>query len=281
MAYELNTNQVRRLIAEQFPEWANLSVKPVEFGGWDNKTFHLGDNMLVRLPSATGYADQVEKEHRWLPKLAPHLPLPIPTPLAMGKPAEGYPWHWSIYRWIDGETASFERIADLSQFARSLAEFLTALQKIDSKGGPVAGTHNFHRGGSLETYDVETRQAIATCGSKIDSKAATQIWETALASSWQSSRVWVHGDVAATNLLVSIGQLSAVIDFGCMGIGDPACDLVIAWTLFKDESREVFRQALSLDQATWERARGWALWKALITADKSKRVIEEVLAWTL
>ncbi|MEI6806216.1 MAG: aminoglycoside phosphotransferase family protein, partial [Myxococcaceae bacterium] len=248
-----------------------------ELGGWDNLTFHLGNNMLVRMPSAASYADQVEKEHRWLPKLAPFLPLPIPTPLAMGKPAESYPWHWSVYQWIDGETASLERITDLNKFAVALAKFLLALQKIDSKGGPVSGLHNFYRGGLLATYDHETREAITTLGNKIDFKAAIKVWETALASTWQGSPVWVHGDVAATNLLVKNGQLSAIIDFGCMGKGDPACDLVIAWTLFTDKSREVFRQALALDNATWERARGWALWKALITADKSKQIIEEVL----
>jgi aminoglycoside phosphotransferase (APT) family kinase protein len=144
----INIPLVRRLIATQFPQWADLAIKPVEFGGWDNRTFHLGEHMSVRLPSAAEYASKVEKEQYWLLKLAPFLPLPIPVPLAQGKPAEGYPWDWSVYRWLDGETASLERIDDLSQFAVSLGEFLTALQRIDASTGPAVGAHNFYRGGS-------------------------------------------------------------------------------------------------------------------------------------
>lgn len=285
----IDVSLVRRLIATQFPQWADFPVKPVECSGWDNRTFQLGEHMTVRLPSAVEYSAQVEKEHCWLPKLAPFLPLPIPVPIAKGKPVEGYPWHWSIYRWIDGKTASLERIVDLRQFAAALAEFLAALHSIDATDGPVAGLHNFYRGGPPTTYDAETRAAIATLGCSIDAKAMTAVWDNALVSTWQDSPVWVHGDVAVGNLLVEHGRLSAVIDFGCMGVGDPACDLVIAWTLFKGDSREAFRRALPLDRATWARGRGWALWKALITcaagtgtnhleAEKSRLVIDEVLA---
>lgn len=131
------TDLVRRLVDTQFPQWRHLPVSPVEFGGWDNRTFHLGDEMTVRLPSAAHYSLQVEKEHRWLPRLAPLLPLPIPVPLAMGVPAEDYPWHWSVYSWIEGETAKRERIADLSQFAADLAGFLVALKRVD----PPVGRH--------------------------------------------------------------------------------------------------------------------------------------------
>ena len=115
--FPIDAALVRRLVAAQFPQWADLPVEPVAFGGWDNRTFHLGDTMTVRLPSAASYALQVEKEQRWLPRLAPHLPLPIPVPLAMGAPAEGYPWHWSVYRWLDGEVATRERVADMREFA--------------------------------------------------------------------------------------------------------------------------------------------------------------------
>jgi len=284
---------VRRLIATQFPQWADLPITPVELGGWDNKTFHLGEHMTVRLPSAAEYASQVEKEQHWLLKLAPFLPLPIPVPVAMGKPdpeSYGYPWHWSIYRWLEGKTASIERITSQRQFATALAEFLVALQQIDATNGPMAGEHNFYRGGKLTTYDAETRQAIATLDDEIDADAVTAVWNAALASTWQGPPVWVHGDVAIGNLLVDEqGQLCAVIDFGSMGVGDPACDLAIAWTLFKGESREVFRAALKLDSATWARGRGWTLWKALIVCaalpgtnclevEKSRQVIDEVLA---
>ncbi len=280
---------VRRLVATQFPEWADLPVTPVEPGGWDNRTFHLGEHMTVRLPSAAAYCLQVEKEHRWLPELAPLLPLPIPVPLAMGEPADGYPWHWSIYRWLDGEVTTIEGIADLTQFAATLAQFLAALQRIDAAGGPPPGPHNFFRGGPLAVYDGETRQAIAALDGSIDAGAATAVWEAALAATWRGSPVWLHGDVTAGNLLVEEGRLCAVIDFGTSGVGDPACDLSIAWTLFEGESRDAFRVALPLDEATWTRARGWTLWKALITlaalpgtnaleARKSWRVIGEVLA---
>ncbi|MGI8486566.1 MAG: aminoglycoside phosphotransferase family protein [Thermomicrobiales bacterium] len=288
----IDESLVRRLVATQFPEWADLPIKPVESGGWDNRTFHLGDQMTVRLPSHAAYSLQVEKEQYWLPRLAPHLPIPIPVPLAMGKPAEGYPWPWSIYRWLDGETAMTAmtaQIADLRQFATELAQFLVALHRCDATGGPPWGAHNFYRGGPLTTYDAETRKAIAALDGKIDTDVATEVWDAALGSTWHGSPVWFHGDIAAGNLLVEQGRLSAVIDFGTSGVGDPSCDLAIAWTLFEGESREAFRAALPLDDATWARGRGWTLWKALIVyaglagtnpheAEKSRRVIDEVLA---
>ncbi|AZV22896.1 MAG: aminoglycoside phosphotransferase family protein [Mesorhizobium sp.] len=285
----IDTALVRRLVATQFPWWKDLAVRPVEFGGWDNRTFHLGDEMTVRLPSAAAYFLQVEKEHRWLPRLAPLLPLPIPVPLAMGVPAENYPWHWSVYRWIEGETAKRERIASLPQFATDLAAFLVALQRIDATGGPAPGQHNFFRGGALSVYDGETRQAIAALDGKIDTVAARAVWEAALAAPWHGAPVWFHGDVSWGNLLVRQGRLGAVIDFGTSGVGDPACDLAIAWTLFEGKSREAFRAGLPADEAMWARGRGWTLWKALITVagqidvnpvevEKSRHVIDEVLA---
>ena len=280
---------VRQLVDTQFPCWAELPITNVEYSGWDNRTFRLGNSMSVRLPSAAGYAAQVRKEQQWLPRLAPLLPLPIPVPLAMGVPTAEYPWHWSIYRWLEGQHATLERIADLRQFALALADFLVALYRIDATGGPIAGEHNSYRGGSLRVYDAETRQALDTLAGKIDTETAAAVWEAAINATWLGPAVWVHGDVAAGNLLVDNGRLSAVIDFGSSGVGDPACDLVIAWTLLSDESREAFRQALPLDNTTWARARGWALWKGLITLDdhmktnpaeatKTRHVIEEVIA---
>lgn len=281
---------VRRLVTTQFPQWAHLPVRPVVRGGWNNRTFHLGEHMIARLPSAAAYAVQVEKEYRWLPRLAPELPLPIPTSLAIGEPADGYPWRWSILRWLEGDTAAPERIADLRDFAASLAQFLIALQRIDPTGGPPPGPHNFYRGGPLTTYDAETRQALAVLGGTIDVDAATEVWEAALATTWDGSPVWIHGDVGAGNLLMQDGRLSSVIDFGTCGVGDPACDLAITWTLFGRESREVFRAMLPLDAGTWARGRAWTLWKALIVAAghcdanpfdvedaPPRRVIDEVL----
>lgn len=280
---------VRHLVVTQFPQWRDLPIWPVTHQGWDNRTFHLGDDLLVRMPSAAEYAVQVEKEHRWLPKLARLLPLPIPVPLAIGEPAEGYSWRWSINRWLPGETAARAPIADLSEFAISLAQFLIALESIDASDGPLPGPHSFYRGGSLTVYNSETRQAIAVLKDKIDVGVATNIWEVALATTWQGPLIWVHGDISVGNLLVQEGRLSAVIDFGQLTTGDPACDLAIAWTLFKGKSREVFRQTLALDDGTWARGRAWALWKALIMAAgftnsnaveavESWRIIHEVLA---
>jgi aminoglycoside phosphotransferase (APT) family kinase protein len=285
----ITTALAARLVAGQFPEWADLRVTPIESDGNDNTTFRLGEEMSVRLPSADRYAAQVDKEHRWLPILAAHLPLPIPEPLAEGAPAYGYPRHWSIYRWIEGEPATVERIADLGRFATDLAEFLGALYRIDPAGGPAPGKHNFFRGGPLSTYDVETRDAIAALGTEIDTHGAAEVWDAALRATWNGFSVWIHGDVSASNLLVANGRLSAVIDFGCSAVGDPACDLTIAWTFFFGESREKFRARLPMDDKTWARGHGWALWKALTTlvralktnpqeAEKVRRVILDVVA---
>lgn len=268
MSKKLNieTELVHRLVTHQFPEWKNLYIKPVANSGWDNKTFHLGDQMLIRMPSAEKYVAQVEKEQSWLPKLAPFLPLSIPIPLALGVPEDSYPYKWSIYRWIEGEAAGSAYISNLCEFAKSLGNFLSALQTIDTTGGPLAGMHSFYRGGSLETYDQEVREAVLALTGKIDSQTVTEIWEKALMTKWKSSPVWVHGDISMGNLLVQNGQLAAVIDFGQLAVGDPACDLAITWTQFKDESRDVFRKTLSLDADTWARGRAWTLWKALIAA---------------
>ena len=285
---EIDARLVRQLVRMQFPQWANLPVAPVENGGWDNRTFRLGDKMSVRLPSALGYVAQVEKEQHWLPLLRPHLPLPIPIPLGLGAPGAGYPWPWSIYGWLDGEPAHIGYVDDLSRFATDLAQFLVALRGIDARDGPAAGPHNFHRGGSLSIYDAETRQSIGALAGEIDMTAVVEVWDTALETSWQAPPVWVHGDIAATNLLVKRGALHAVIDFGCAGIGDPSCDLVIAWTLLDRAARGTFRSARALDPATWTRARGWAIWKAMITlvqlrdtnpieAEKQRRIIRDVL----
>ncbi|MBV1854784.1 aminoglycoside phosphotransferase family protein [Catellatospora tritici] len=259
---------VRRLVADQFPQWADLPVRPVAAGGWDNLTFHLGSEMSVRLPSAAEYALAVDKEHRWLPEFASRLPLPIPVPLAKGEPGEGYPYPWSIHAWLDGEPASAARIADPVRFASDLAEFLSALRHVDPTDGPLPGTHNWFRGGTLRTYDGLAQRALAKLDGHVDVDLAREIWENALNAPWDGVRTWFHGDVAQGNLLLAGGKLAAVIDFGTCGVGDPACDLAIAWTLLTTEGRQVFRQRLSVDGPTWARGRGWALWKTLaICAD--------------
>jgi aminoglycoside phosphotransferase (APT) family kinase protein len=280
---------VQKLVAAQFPAWAHLPIRPVAVSGWDNWTFRLGEQMSVRLPSAQRYVPQVDKEHLWLPRLGPQLPLHIPVPLAKGLPTDEYPWPWSVYRWLEGEPAAVARSGDLRLFATSLARFLSALHQIDPAGGPAPGWHNFYRGGPLSVYDGETRHFLTVLDGRIDTRSAAAVWEAALSSAWQGSPVWVHGDVQPTNLLVLGGTLHAVIDFGCAAVGDPACDLVMAWTFFSGASRAAFRRSLPLDEATWARARGWALWKALLKLSEHidtnpgeaaihRRVIDAVLA---
>jgi aminoglycoside phosphotransferase (APT) family kinase protein len=281
---------VGRLLAGQFPQWAHLPLEPVPSAGTDNALYRLGDDMAVRLPRIHWATEQVDKEHRWLPRLAPLLPLAIPVPLAKGTPGEGYPWHWSVYRWLDGENATPERIADPCQAATELAHFIAALQRIDPAGGPPPGPHNFSRGVPLAMRDPPTRAAIATLHDTLDVGAVTAAWEAALqAPAWRRPPVWIHGDLQSGNLLAVQGRLSAVIDFGGLGVGDPACDLIVAWNLLSGESRDVFRAALPVDEATWARGRGWALSVGLIAlpyyqttnpvlAGIARRAIDEVLA---
>lgn len=286
----IDTSLVRSLLADQFPHWADLPLRAVDHDGWDNRSFRLGPDMSVRLPSAAGYVAQVAKEHRWLPVLATAVPLPIPVPLALGRPGGGYPWPWSVYRWIDGEIASVASIADPVGFATDLADFLTALRRVEATDGPPPGEHSAFRGGPLTHCDEGAREAIQALSDQYDPSRLTAVWQGALDAPAAGPPVWFHGDVAVGNLLVGEGRLSAVIDFGCSGVGDPACDLVIAWTLFSGRSRDAFRDALAPDDAMWERGRGWALWKAMLTvADRrssyphgaaaaSRPVIDELLA---
>jgi aminoglycoside phosphotransferase (APT) family kinase protein len=259
----VDPQQARRLIDEQFPQWADLEIRPVAKGGWDNVTFHLGDTMVIRLPSAAEYALAVEKEHRWLPILAAQLPLPIPVPLAKGHPSADYPFPWSIYRWLDGETAK-----GAIDIAEDLAGFLKALQSIDPTDGPQPGKHNWFRGATLRTYDATTQRALAKLDGQLDADLAREIWATSLAAPWNGVDTWFHGDFAPGNLLLDDGKLAAVIDFGTCGVGDPSCDLAIAWTLLTADGRQAFRDHLAVDDATWARGRGWALWKALVTGEK-------------
>jgi len=268
---DITPELVSRLVATQFPQWAHLPVAPVDLDGHDNTTFRLGDEFSVRLPSGESYVPQVDKEQHWLPVLAPQLPLPIPEPVARGIPALGFSRPWSVYRWRPGEPAIADRVHDETRFAGDLAAFLTALYAIDPTGGPAAGAHSFFRGGPLARLGTDARQAITTLAHEVNTEAATAVWEAALATVWERPAVWVHGDITNSNLLVKDGQLCAVLDFGCSAVGDPACDLAIAWTFFTDRSRQAFRDALAFDEATWARGRGWALWKALVTHAKHVR----------
>ncbi len=265
MTQPIDESLVRGLVARQFPRWADLPVRQVLPGGNDNRTFRLGDQYSVRLPSAPGYAAAVAKEQAWLPVIARTVPLPVPEVVAAGESDDTFPHRWSIYRWLPGETATDARVADRSAFAETLAGFLRALQTVDTEGAPRAGAHSFFRGANPAHYDDETREAVSRLGSAIDGDRALALWSQGLAAEWTGGPVWFHGDVSSGNLLVVDGALSAVVDFGTSGVGDPACDLYIAWTYLDGPSRRAFRTAMRVDDGMWARGRAWTLWKALIT----------------
>lgn len=251
---------VRRLIVEQFPRWARHPVAAVASTGTDNAMYRLGDDLVVRLPRIHWAADDVAKEQTWLPLLAPHLPVEIPEPVALGVPSGEYPWHWSVYRWLGGENPNVDALPEPEGLAEDIAAFVTALQAIDASSGPVAD-----RGVPLSECDAATRAAIDALGETIDGGAVTAAWESALmAPAWTGSPVWLHGDLGPGNLLCRGGRLHAVIDFGACGVGDPACDLMPAWSALPPAARKRVRAAAGVDDATWERGRGWALSTALI-----------------
>jgi aminoglycoside phosphotransferase (APT) family kinase protein len=290
---DIDAALARRLISRQFPQWADLPVSPVALDGWDNRTFRLGAELSIRLPTGEWYAKQVEKEQRWLPALAcPRWRRSCrcrsrrrwreasraPTSRTRGRSMAG---------WTAGRPQACRWARPWSSpapWARSCAR-----SGADATGAPPPGEHNFFRGGPLATYEAETHEAIAALGAEIPREAVERVWDEAMSTTWDRDPVWIHGDVAVGNLLLRDGRLSAVIDFGCSGVGDPACDMVIAWTFLSGEARDRFRAELGVDDATWSRGRGWCLWKALITlvghleagssdAALSRRDIEQVLA---
>ncbi|MEU6405758.1 aminoglycoside phosphotransferase family protein [Streptomyces sp. NPDC046985] len=250
---------VERLVAAQFPRWAGLPVRKVRSAGTDNAMYRLGEDMVVRLPRVPDAAGQVGAEQRWLPRLAPHLPLDVPVPLGLGAPGEGYGFAWSVYRWLDGENLYDRPLPEggLHDAAAGLGRFLAALRRVGAAGAPRSV-----RGGPVDTADDEVRAAIRDLGADgtHDAEAATAAWEAAVrAPRWRDAPVWLHGDLLPGNLLGRRGRLTAVIDFGLVGVGDPACDVMAAWTLLTAETRDAFREAAGVDEATWVRGRGWAL----------------------
>lgn len=281
---------VRRLIAAQFPHWADLPLERVESSGTDNVMFRLGAELAVRLPREPDAAGTVELEQRWLPALAPHLPYAVPVPVGQGGPGEGYPWNWSVYRWLGGTNPSVDQLAapDLPApdlLAVDLARFITDLRRVATTGAPAS-----RRGVPLATRDALTRLAVGELRGLIDTEAVTAAWDAALRVPERTGpALWSHGDLAPGNVLMTGGRLSAVIDFGCAGVGDPTVDLIVAWNLLPARARGVFREAVGADEATWARARGWALSISLIQlpyyrttnpvlAANSRHVIREVLA---
>jgi len=253
---------VRRLLAGQFPQWAELAIEPVASYGTDHDIYQLGEHLAARLPRIGWATNQAAKEAEWLPRLAPHLPLALPVQLAMGHPAEGYPYPWSVYEWLPGENAN-GTIDNLDQAAVDLAAFVSALRLVDVTDAHPRPPRS--RGAPLGELDEQVRRSIAQLDDRIDGDATLHSWEESLnAASWDGEEVWVHGDLLPGNLLVVGGRLSAVIDFGGLNVGDPACDLQPAWNVFAGDSRARYRDELQVDDASWLRGRGWALCQAVM-----------------
>lgn len=277
---------VGALLREQMPAWAELPVVAIALPGNDHRTFRVGNGLIARLPADLDYVPQVTKEQAILPRLAPTLPLPIPTVAGVGRASAQFPAPWSVYGWIDGERPDAERVRDDVPLAEDLGLFLRALQRIDIAGGPAPGQHSAFRGDPVSQWDEQVRRRLALLDPSARDRAAG-LWRDALAAEFSGPPVWVHGDVAIANLLVDDRHvLSSVIDFGCAAIGDPACDTVMHWTQFRGAARRAFHRVLDVDDATWARGAGWTLWKGLImmtnktTGERefAARVLEEVLA---
>jgi aminoglycoside phosphotransferase (APT) family kinase protein len=259
----ITVSVVRSLVETQFPRWAGLAVAPAPAQGVDNATYRLGPDMSVRLPRFARWAGQVAREQEWLPELAPRLPFPVPVPLAEGRPGAGYPFPWSVYRWLPGEAVDPDRVDGL---AVDLAAFFAALHGADATGGPPPQWSNGFRGVPM-TDERDSAIAPARLAPRlealnglVDLGEVAAVWETARAvAPWEGPPVWIHGDPAPANLLAGHGRLSAVIDFGTLAVGDPACDLIAAWSVLSADGRAEFRETLGVDDATWARGRGWGL----------------------
>ena len=275
---------VERLIAEQFPRWADLPIRAVRSTGTVNAIYRLGGHLCARLPRVKEWAQDLEREWRWLSKLAPHLSLRVPEPIGKGHPTSSYPFAWAVYGWIDGRPYSDDLVDDEQQAARDLARFVAELRRIDPAGAPRSGRR------PLRELDAVTREAIEAARGVIDGDAATAAWERVLeAPAWKGTPVWIHADLLRPNVLVRDGQLRAVIDFGGAGVGDPAADVIAAWSVFGRTGRRAFRDALDVDDGTWNRARGFALHQAALIipyygrtnpefVSLARRTVEEVLA---
>ncbi len=258
---ETDVALVRRLLAGQFSHWADLPIALVDSYGTDHDIYRLGEDLSVRLPRIGWATQQAAREAEWLPKLAPHLPLAIPVPLAMGHPAEGYPYDWSVYAWLPGHNAN-GTIRDLEQAAVDLAGFVRALRGIETTGAHQRGRRS--RGAPLAELDEFVRRSIAQLGERIDGATVLRLWQESLdAPMWNGPELWLHGDLLPGNLLVVDGRLSAVIDFGGLNVGDPACDLQPAWNVFEGVSRARYLAELDVDEASWLRGRGTTIYQAV------------------
>lgn len=270
MNYNIDKNLVNSLLKKQFPEFENLEIIALDYSSVDNKIFRLGDEYLIRLPSAKKYSFQSEKEQKFLSKIADFVTIKVPELVRAGKKSDIYPSNFSIFKWIDGETAKNIQQENKEQFAFDLANILLEFQKINIENFPCSDQKNFYRGGDLNNYNQEFLYSLNHVKDLINYNNAQEIWNLALNSKFSHKNQFVHGDLSGDNILIKNEKLEAIIDFGLMCQGDPACDLVIYWKFFDKKSREIFKNRLNFNEETWNRARGWCLWKSVITLDKIK-----------
>ena len=285
---ETDPELVQRLLRAQFPQWADLPVRRLASGGTVNAIYRVGTELTVRLPLTAGSAGTLVQEARWLPLLAPLVPVPIPTVVGLGESSTDFPWAWAVHRWIEGEVLTEGRADDPEALASDLASFVTAIRKVELDGGPPA-----HRGGPLAEADAFTRESIEQLrrtDEPFDADAALAEWDTAMAVPvWPGAPLWTHSDLMPSNLLADGGRLAAVLDFGTVGVGDPAIDLVPAWNLLPATARQVFRDGVDIDDDTWVRGRGWALSMAVtqlayyrntnpVISGNARFVIDQILA---
>ncbi|MET8279598.1 aminoglycoside phosphotransferase family protein [Micromonospora sp. NPDC005174] len=287
---DVGADVVAALVAEQFPPWRGLPVHPLPSAGTVHALFRLGGDVVLRFPLRPSADPELraelrrEQEHAVL--LAAHLPVAVPEPLGIGEPGAGYPGPWMAHRWIAGETAQPDRIDDLEVFARDLAAVVVALHGIDTGGRAWPG---FGRGGPLADQDDDIRAALAVSGELADTAALAEVWHRCRdVRRDDPADVWLHADLMPGNLLVRDGRLVAVIDLGTVGVGDPAVDLMPAWNLLDVSARQTYRRAVGVDDATWERGRGWALAQAInalpyyvdtnpVMADTARHTLRAVL----
>lgn len=255
---ETDVALVRSLLREQFPEWAELPLRPVAESGTVNALYRLGDELAVRIPrNRPSLWSDLDDELTWLPRLAPLLPVRVPVPVAKGAPGHGYPHEWGIFEWLPGENPAPGDVPE--SLAEELAEFVRALHSLDLPGAPGSV-----RGDDLARFDEFTRANLKALAGELDTVRAEAMWDEALTvPPWPQEQVWIHADLMPGNLLLEDGHLAAVIDWGGSGMGDPAVDLIPAWNVLDARGRETFRAALDYDEDTWARARGWALWTGL------------------
>lgn len=282
--YEINQALVKNLLALQFPQWADFDVRVMDSAGTDNKMYRLGHEMVVRLPRLKSAVDSLAKEAQYLPELAPHLPLNIPEILGKGCPTDEYPFPWLICKWLDGKSPVESKDIDLLKAATDLGNFVCAFQSIENLNGPAC-----RRGQPLSLCDAETRTSIPLLKDEYDVSKVEYVWnECVSAASWQGGNKWIHGDLHPGNILVKDGKISAIIDFGLTGVGDPAVDLMVAWTILDAQTRDTFHTIVNPDVNTWGRGRGWALRLGIlgypyyktsnpVFAEIAKRALDEAL----